>query len=212
MGKRKLFLLFLSAMSLSIILMVLIYGLFIKDIDFNLNVKNPESAPSPVDAFHQDNDYVSEEERDPAKVSTPDNAEKSETKEETAEGASEEGEKNAITDVVPLEPQIGHGDSPPVPGMMDDSSSQANAGSEPSAGSTTGSIPSLHYVYLDGFSSREAAEQAILQLQDRKLVAYPYVRQHKGQIVLQFGVFSDRENAQIMADQLRNQNVYVKVD
>lgn len=192
------------------IIMVIIYGLFIKDIDFTFNVKNPESAPSPIDAFNDDGNEtasVDDESHSPAKVSTPDQADEQEKKtdeaaDKSAQDTSEDGEE-PLTEVVPLEPQVNK--NPPDAAATDDKASEAPTAS-------IENTPSLHYVYMDGFSSRESAEQAIQQLQDRKLAAQPYIRQHNGHIILQFGVFSDRENADAMAQQLRRQSVFVKVD
>lgn len=206
MQKRRLFLLFLSAMTVSIIIMVIIYGLFIKDIDFTFNVKNPESAPSPIDAFRAEEDAVYDDasEQPPAAVTTPDDAQKkAEESTEPNNDLTVPTPEEAITEVVPLEPQVG--------GAARDEEPET-APTPPSPESMDASPSSLHFVYLDGFSSKDSAERAIQQLQERNLVAKPYVRQHKGRIILQFGVFSDRANAEVMAQQLRNQNVYVKVD
>lgn len=207
MEKRKLFLLFLSAMSLSIIVMVIIYGLFIKDINFDLNVKNPETAPSPIDVFNQDN--KKDESKGPARITTPNEiAEETEKTEKESDNPETEettgAEDPEITEMIPLEPQTEENESYPIVKNKRPSDGSSNIVED--------SLPSLHYVYLDGFSSKESAEQAIQQLQSRNLVSHPYIRQHKGQIILQFGVFSDRENAEAMAQQLKSQNVFVKVD
>jgi cytoskeletal protein RodZ len=214
MGKRKFFLLFISAMSLSIIIMVIIYGVFIKDIDFSFNVKTPESAPSPVDMYNQDQQASKGDESDsknPAKVTTPDEAAKNQAKTETANGEKPNG--NDLQSVVPLEPQVNSGNNTPSTQTNPDEAQDITPPEEvsPSTSQDTSS-PSLHYVYLDGFSSKDAAEQAIQELQDRNLPSQPNVRMHKGQIIVQFGVFSDKENAAAMVQQLRTQNVYVKVD
>jgi hypothetical protein len=213
MGKRKLFLLFLSAMSVSIIIMVIVYGLFIKDLDFTFNVKNPEMAPSPMDIFDQSSeDFMAEDSRSPARVQTPDeaNANDKTNEDNGLAQADHEDEEGSFTDVVPLEPHVGvQVEEPVIPGMLNDSGNKP--GGSPSRVGID-ALPSLHYVFMDGFSSREAAEDAVQQLQGRGLAAQPYVRMHKGQIILQFGVFSDKENAEVLAQQLRTQNVFVKVD
>lgn len=191
MDKRKLFLLFFSAMTISIILMLIIYGVFLKDVDFNFNVKNPDAAPSPVEI--QDNTetttpepVLSTDPVDPANVNTPvENTEAS--------------EGNTETPTVPETPTIQPGPSP------------AASSSKPNVSSSAGSS-GLHYVYLDGFGSKEAAEQAIQQLQGKNLPTQPYLRQHHGQVVVQFGVYSDKVNAQAQAQQLRGQGVNAKVE
>jgi hypothetical protein len=212
MGQRKLFLLFLSSMAVSIIIMVIIYGVFIKDIDFSFDVKNPESAPSPIDdtARRDTNEIpVEADESSPAEVTTPEEAAKSKPGDDmddsTVNGeADKELLDDPITDVVPLEPVSPQTDSV-LPAHPSSSSSSAPVES-------LAATPTLHFVYMDGFSTRDAAEAAIAQLQDRKLSAQPYIRQHHGRIILQFGVFSDRENADAMARSLRQNSVFVKVE
>jgi hypothetical protein len=217
MGKRKVFLLFLSAMSVSIIIMVIIYGIFIKDINFNLNVKNPDSAPSPLDNREEDDNSADAEmeegSKNPANVQTPDNLASQEAANNMEAAGNEEGADEPITEVVPLEPQMDQIDKEdnPVPGGQD----AVNATPEvekTNMADSAGFSPTLHFVFLDGFSSRQSAEDAMRQFQERSLVAQPYIRQHRGQIILQFGVFSDKDNAEVMAQQLRSQNVFVKVD
>ncbi len=219
MGKRKLFLLFLSAMTVSIIIMVIVYGLFLKDVNFTFNIKNPESAPSPIDAFTNEETAKAQAESDdgqgPAKVVVPDNGAKADASNTTADANADTSLQNdkPLTNVVPLEPQINNNPDELAP--LPDTSLPDNLDgpdTTPSPSSNTDAAPTLHYVYLDGFSTKEAAQAAVQQLQDRKLAAQPQIRQHKGQVVLQFGVFSDRENAEVMAQQLRNQNIYVKID
>ncbi len=214
MGNRKLFLMFLSAMTVSIIVMVIIYGLFIKDIDFTFNVRNPEQAPSPIDDFEAEESSITLDDsvRNPAKVITPDQSgpllDDQADKTDKAVGLTNESDRD-ITRVIPLEPQVNSGDELPPPteaGDEDIPPVPEIVGVQSDAGNT------LHYVFLDGFSTRSAAEEAVTQLQNRKLVAQPYIRQHHGQIILQFGVFSDRENAEVLAQQLRNQSVFVKID
>ncbi len=215
MGKRKLFLLFLSAMSVSIIIMVIIYGLFIKDFDFTFDVRNPETAPSPIDAFQaSESNYVEEEKPGAAaRVKTPDEeqakeaAKTEESREKRQEAQEPQQQEETITDVIPLEPQVDPATEPMVPVPADPRQNEDGGSNE-----AVDAGPSLHYVYLDGFSSKNAAEHAIQQLQDRNLAARPYIRQHRGEIILQFGVFGDRANAKAMADKLRSQNVFVKVD
>lgn len=224
MGKRKVFLLFLSAMSLSIIVMMIIYGLFIKDIEFNLKVRNPESAPSPIENIQEEpvEVFVEEDEKTPAKVSTPDQLaqQQSEENEQALQDelmSAEETEDSSITEVVPLEPQVESNYHSNLPVPQASSGSQLN-GNGPDVeisrerGENGTASHTLHFVYLDGFSSKQAAEEALKLLQQRNLAAQPYIRQHNGQVILQFGVFSDRENAEIMAEQLRSQNIFVKVD
>jgi hypothetical protein len=213
MGKRKLFLLFLSAMSFSIIIMVIIYGVFIKDMDISFNVKNPESAPSPIDAFNRAQVDTSESEgtKVPAKVSSPEEAQPQETADNTQTTPNPNAQET-ITEVVPLEPQVTPQDGSPEVPLPDAPKAESGPSSRILEAGSSSQTPSLHFVYLDGFSSREAAEEAIKQLQDRKLSSQPYIRQHRGQVVLQFGIFSDRENADALAQQLRNQRVFVKVD
>lgn len=215
MGKRKLFLLFLSAMSISIIIMVIIYGLFIKDLDFSLNVKNPEMAPSPIDAFEEAESWNrSSHEKSAASVNAPDASLKEADSSEQSASSDEQPLDDSsdktppITEVVPLQPSIANDE----PLASEEAESPADASLSQRSNTSMDSLPTLHYVYLDGFSTKDAAEQAIQQLQGRNLAAHPYIRQHKGQIILQFGVFSDKENADAMAQQLRHQNVFVKVD
>ncbi len=214
MGARKFLLLFLSAMCLSIIVMVIIYGLFIKDFNLSLNVKNPESAPSPIDLL--DGKRPEEEEDSglpPVRVNLPSDEEHTQAQ---SPGSTEESAPPAaesdIKDVLPLSPNLSPSEGL-TPDAAEETTDPSSGTSEPAAPeASVESPPSLHFVYMDGFSSQEAANYAIQQLHDRKLAFQPYIRQHRGQIILQFGVFSDRENAELMADQLRRQHVYVKVD
>jgi len=210
MHKRRLFLLFFAAMSLSIMIMLIVYGLFIKDINFNLDVKNPESAPSPITDEDTKNDSP-ETPLPPAKVQTPEQVAAA-----AAAAANTASTPNAVAttqtppplkDIVPLDSPINHASSSPPP--VPDENTAPQATTDQGDGNDT---PTLHYVYLDGFSTENSAEQAIQQLQDRHLAVQPYVRQYKGQIILQFGVYSDKANADALAQQLRKQQVYAKVD
>jgi len=213
MGKRKVFLLFLVSMSFSIMVMIIIYGIFLKDWDPTLHVKNPESAPSPNDIFEvQQSEPLQAKSQSPAKVSIPDEAPKKLKEQEEQPLPERLPEHEPITQMVPLEPHIpqttdreeGMPELEPRELSSPETTVSEMTTYEPSSG--------LHYVYMDGFSTRQAAEQAMQSLQQKNLVAYPYIRQHKGKIILQFGVFSDKNNAEIMAQQLRNQSVIVKVD
>ncbi len=114
--------------------------------------------------------------------------------------------------MLPLSPNLNPSEGL-TPNATEETTDPSSDTSDPAAPEASVESPlSLHFVYMDGFSSQEAANYAIQQLHDRKLAFQPYIRQHRGQIILQFGVFSDRENAELMADQLRRQHVYVKVD
>ncbi len=231
MSKRKLFLLFLSAMSFSIIIMVIIYGVFIKDINFSLNVKDPDSAPSPVDILNSgDNNSISvpntsdNEMKTPAKITTPDQISQQAAGNTTQDKPSTDNtvtteEKNSDTTSEASTPHVAPKDVPPSPPTPDEQVSSQPPEVSPDNISPTNThdngnaaTSTLHYVYLGGFPSKEAAEQAIIQLEDKNLAAQPYIRQHKGKIVLQFGVFSDKENADVLTQKLRSQNVNVKED
>lgn len=185
-------------MTFSLMIMIIIYGLFIKDIDFNLDVKNPESAPSPIDSPDEGQtshlDEPGTNDLPPAKVQNPDNPDN------TATASSPNTEQvPPLKEMVPLEPQY-------------DPHQQASSDNEAPTPAADNDDTSLHYVYLDGFSSRTAAEMALEQLQGRSLPVQPYIRLHNGQVVLQFGVYSDQQNADDLARQLRQQSLFVKVD
>lgn len=221
MNRRRMILLFLSAMTVSVIIMVIVYGVFIKDMDFSIDVRNPESAPSPLERAEDDAepDVLAEPSApvEAATVKTPEDAKKAAEAEKQADKTETEpapapGEPVETMEDEPA-PEPVELVSPPVPKKAP--SEPAQPQSTPARPGLTGSAESastLHYVYMDGFSSREAAEMAIKQLQSRGVSASPYVRQHNGQIILQFGVYSDRSNADAMARQLRGQSVHVKVE
>jgi cell division septation protein DedD len=91
--------------------------------------------------------------------------------------------------------------APPVPlEPMGNQAPQSPSAMRPAAEAPTTQVANgnLYQVYLDGFSSREAAEAEMRRLQARGL--NPVVRQREnGAAVVQLGAFSSRESAEGLA-------------
>jgi len=207
MGKRRLFLLFLTSMAVSIIIMVIVYGVFIKDIDFSFNIKDPDSAPTPLAAPTQQTTTI-EEPGPEAHVSTPE-ADKAKAEEAAKGKEADLADEEPLTNVVQMEPKLGRSpDGEDMAQPTDESSGDGVSGQ----GQDEVVPQPLSYVLIDGFSSRQSAEMTRQELVNRGVSPAPTVRQVNGRLVLQFGVYSDRTNANAMAEQLRARNVYVKVE
>lgn len=205
LGKRRLFLLFLTSMAVSVIIMIIIYGVFIKDIDFSFNTKNPDSAPVPLQQREQLAPVV-EEPGPETHVATPESEKAKEVEAQKAQEGEDQAETEPLTNVVPLEPKLNR----PAP---DESLAPQENDMAPSGEPGDEVVPQpLSYVLLDGFTSRQSAEMTRQELINRGVSPAPSVRQVNGRLVLQFGVYSDRTNANATAEQLRARNVYVKVE
>lgn len=207
MGKRRLFLLFLTSMAFTVIILLIIYGL-IKDSDLvSFNVKNPDTAPMPL-ATPAATQPVVEEPGPESHVSTPEEDKAKAEEAAKANAADSADDEEPLTNVVQMEPKLGRSaDETDMAQPTDESNNSQGSGSPDEV------VPQpLSYVLMDGFTSRQSADMTRQELINRGVSPAPTVRQVNGRLVLQFGIYSDRTNANAMAEQLRARNVYVKVE
>lgn len=76
----------------------------------------------------------------------------------------------------------------------------------------TANDATLYYVVMNGFGSPQSAQDQLIRLQTHALPSPGVVRYIHGQVVLQFGVFGDRTNAEQLAMQLRRKGVQVSIE
>ena len=69
-----------------------------------------------------------------------------------------------------------------------------------------------HAVYVRGFTSEKAAQEAATALQQSNPKNKAIVTHKNGQVVLQFGTFSDKTNADKLKQELKNQNINAQTD
>lgn len=69
-----------------------------------------------------------------------------------------------------------------------------------------------HAVYVRGFTSEKAAQEAATALQQSNPKNKAIVTHKNGQVVLQFGTFSDKTNAEGLKQELKKQNINAQTD
>ncbi|MCA9789138.1 MAG: SPOR domain-containing protein [Cyanobacteria bacterium HKST-UBA06] len=113
---------------------------------------------------------------------------------------------------VPL-PELIPGGHAPMPAEPEGPPYVDNPSPSPASGKqgAASAKSSLYYVVLSGFASQQAAEDALVRIQDKQLNAPAFIRVMGSRVVLQFGVFSERANAEQMAQQLRQKGINVTV-
>jgi hypothetical protein len=116
MTKRKFFVIFLTVMVLTIIVMMIVWGVFLKDVNLNVNIKNPSEAPTPTGVFdsptglldnnNQDDEAGILDERGQAKVNVPG---------KSLPDSSKEAKEESLIEKPGQKSQEEENDKPPAP-------------------------------------------------------------------------------------------------
>lgn len=113
MGPRNLLILFFSTVAVSLVILIIFFSLFFKNVDLNFNTKLPESAPEINGIAGGDNGMPHESKSDGILRSTVNVP--PESKEAPAQTATGETEP-ADSDLPPVSDDAILGDEPPIPG------------------------------------------------------------------------------------------------
>ncbi len=219
MGPRNLLILFFSTIAVSMVILIIFFSLFFKNINLEFDTRIPESAPQLKELYKEGSKPVSAREMEGIYRSTinvpsefrpvapkPEEAQPDDLL-ETAEGSAEVAPETAAPEAP--HPEAPHSEAPPAakpepeekkPEKKEPEKKEPEKKLEPLTNPAPANTGGSYQVYVDGFATREAA-QAVADRMTNQGVA-PFIKPVGNQFMVQVGVFSNRENAQSLAGKL----------
>jgi cell division protein FtsN len=224
LGTRNVFILFFSALSISLLVLLLLFGVFFKKIDLGVKTKDLSSAPTlgtetadpgtaAVSTPEEDSFWSPDALRKKVNLTLPEEARQLQesVRQQTAstEGNTVKRKSQKEAGVKPEEYYVGVGQ----PGTDDDAGLSESPTAPPTPNQEIASASAdrprvnvsqpaqsaggSHRVYMGGFASRRDAETAQANLQAQGYS--PIVKETANGVQLQLGVFSDEGKARQMA-------------
>jgi cell division septation protein DedD len=206
LGSRNVWVLFFSALSISLLVLLLLFSFFFKNLDFNVKTKELDEAPTLETGINMQNTEVSspEEEgvdpqelKDRLRLNVPDeagrlrnNTTQANNKKKTDAYVGLDAPKRKLSNKSTLAP------TPASPETMQTNEVDATTPT-PEATSKTAAVVQKFRVYLGGFFSRGDAEAT----QDR-LKAQGYnsiIKQSSSGFEVQLGIYNDEATAKSVA-------------
>lgn len=209
MGPRNLLILFFSTVVISLVVLTIIFSLFFKNWNIELETRVPESAPD-LGALYKKKEAGPDAPSEAAGVThstvnvpkdAPIPVEPAEDEEAPAEGIGvlEDGVIPA-EEVLPDNGQDNGGLRPLIPGAENEPAIPLPGNPEPVIQPQPVQQARTFQVYLDGFQTRESAQATADQLKASGIE--PFVRGAGNGYLVQVGVYSSRSNAEAMAAKL----------
>ena len=218
MGPRNMLILFFSTLCVSLVLLIILFSFGFKDVDMEFNTKLPEQAPDLGDIYKEEgkpgnsraDGVTSATVRVPQAGgahplesltgSSPTEDIAPELQDDTEEAKKaplpETKKEDAKKDTGPENPATLP--NAPVPDLKPLVSDQKKSDQKAESKKEDPAPPTATYqVYLDGFTSRESAQQAAEKISGSG--AQPFVRGTGSGFIVQVGVFSSKDNADAMA-------------
>ncbi len=207
MGARKILILFFSTMTVSLVILIVLFNLFFKNINMDFETKNPESAPTikiEQDLGNENNTLENEPDLSGIYTRSADFKAKGVTQSKVRVPGQRLTSTQTQVQTRPKKKSVENPSSssfPPAPKIVNSSGHITKA---PMLQPKIPRVPvpgahTLYQVYIDGFTSKSDAQTKVAQLKASGIDAF--VNTSGRHPIVKLGTFSSPEGAQVLASQ-----------